>query len=370
MSILSEWHGEFVSQYLGRGEINGEDCNFEIGQKKDGSIVLYSTVEIRSAQENEAATIELAGIVENGIPVIAKGKVSSATTAPLAGSLCLARGPFEFTVGDADWARAHEIRFTVTNFLFCYSVGRTGELVNNPRRLDVNLDGKDVTFEKASQYDPVWSKVGLGQSTEITCELVVRVGRQTQDDIHRLSNAVCDLLSIGTGRIINWIYYEAYDCDGSLVYVYRQNRYTNRKAGSELIDFSKKRTAINFLEQCYPAYLRYNARHPGILHGIGRLLLDATAPEFKQTSALLVCAIVDALSKRDSSERDFRKRIEHLSKTYGVCLDDDEIDAFARSRDSLARHLSFCSHDGKSEYARCLSVLRRVVLGVLGYQGE
>ena len=147
--------------------------------------------------------------------------------------------------------------------------------------------------------------VGLGQGSEITCELVVRKGNQTRQQIHQLSYAVCDLLTIGAGRIINWICYKARDLNGALVYAYHQNRYTNRIAGSELVDFSDQRTAVDFLEQCYPEYRRYSARHPGMLHRIGRLLLDVSAPEFKQTSALVVVAMVDALSKQESSERDF-----------------------------------------------------------------
>ena len=101
--------------------------------------------------------------------------------------------------------------------------------------------------------------MSLGQGTEITCELAVRKGNQTREEIQRLSYAICDLLTIGSGRIINWICYEAREHNGALVYAYFQNRNSNRKAGSELIDFSDHRTAIDFLEHCSPAYRQFNA---------------------------------------------------------------------------------------------------------------
>ena len=370
MSILNDWYGECVSQYQGTGELNGKSCRFEIGQMKGATIVLYCSINIWSAHRNREAEIELAGSTDDGMPILAKGKVSNATTAFSTGSLCSARGPFEFTVGNDDWTRAHEIRFAVTNFRFCYSVGRTGELVNDLRRLEVTLDGIEVTFEKASQFDAVWSKVGLGQSTEITCELVVRVGEQTRDAVQQLSYAICDLLTIGAGRIVNWISYEAYDCDGSFVHAYHQNRYTNQRAGSEFIDFSKKRTAIDFLEQCYPAYRQYNARHPGMLHNFGRLMLDVSSPIFEETSCVILFSIVDALSKKDSTEKKFRRRLENLRKMYKICLDDSEIDAFIKSRNNLVHELSFLTSQGKAEYYSDWNMLRRILLSILDYRSE
>ncbi len=370
MSILSEWYGEFVSQYSGLGTLNGTDCSFEIGQMKDGTIVLYSSVDILSAHGRDEVAIALVGVGEDENPIVARGKVSTGDKTLSEGSLYVARGAFEFTAGKVDWSRVQDIRFSLTNFLFCYSVGRTGELVNNILRLGATLDGIDVAFEKTSQYDGVWSNVGLGQGTVITCELIVRKGNQTREEIMRLSYAICDLLTIGAGRIINWICYEARDRNGSTVYAYHQNRYTNRKAGSELVDFSDPRTAVDFLEQCYPAYMNYNARHPGMLHRIGRLLLDLSTPEYDQTSALVAVAIVDALSKKESDSNVFRERLNSLRNANNMWLDGAEIDAFIQSRNSLAHEFGFHTEDAEGEYFHILNLLRRLLLSILDYQFE
>ncbi|MCY4063423.1 MAG: hypothetical protein OXG53_13720 [Chloroflexi bacterium] len=370
MSILNEWYGEFVSQNSGQGKLNGAECSFEIGQMMNATIMLFCSVDIGSAQESEEAEIELVGIAEDGIPILAKGNVSAGGTTLSKGRLYIARGPFEVTVGDADWARTHEIRFAVTNFLFCNSVGRTGALVNNQRRLAVTLEGTDVSFEKTPQYEAVWSDVALGQSSEITCELIVKKGKQTRKEIHRLSYAICDLLTIGAGRIINWICYEARDHNGSTVYTYQQNRYTNRKAGSELVDFSNPRTVADFLEQCYPAYQQYNARHPGMLHNIGRLMMDVSSPIFKVTSSVILFSIVDALSKRDSTEDEFRMRLVNLRTMHKICLDDSEIDGIVKSRNSLVHELRFHTSNGMAEYYSNWNVLRRILLSILDYKSE
>ena len=156
MEILSEWYGDLVSQHHGEGTLNGLECEFEIGQMKCGTVVLYSTVDLRSATEADELEIELAGTTRDNVSIVAKGKVGTGSDPFSNGAFCFGRGPFEFTVGDINWNCVQEIRFSLTNFLFSFSVGRAGELVDNLVRLGVTLDGTDVTFEKTSQFDAVW----------------------------------------------------------------------------------------------------------------------------------------------------------------------------------------------------------------------
>ena len=73
-----------------------------------------------------------------------------------------------------------------------------------------------------------------------------------------------------------------------------------------------------------------------MLHRIGRLLLDVSAPEFKQSSALVVVAMVDALIKKESSERDFIQRFECLRRTYSNWIDAAEIHFLIQSKNSLS----------------------------------
>ena len=153
MSILSQLYGDLTSQFSGLGKLNGEDCSFESGQMKEATIILYCSVDIFSAQESKEVDIELAGIAEDKTPILAKGNVSAGSTTLSTGSLYIAKGPFEFSAGNADWSRVQDIRFSLTNYLFCHSVGRTGALVDNQPRLAVTLEGTDVTFEKTSHYD-------------------------------------------------------------------------------------------------------------------------------------------------------------------------------------------------------------------------
>ena len=278
--------------------------------------------------------------------------------------------PSIFSVGELDWTQVGEVRFALTNFLFSYALDRTGEFVSSADRLCVTLNDSDVVFEKVSEFDEVWSTVALGKETNVTCALSVDVGNQTREDVEALSYTICDLLTIGACQVINWIHYGACAHDGSLLYTCHQNRYTNRKTGSELIGFSDQRAAVAFLEGCYPAYQKYNARHPGLLHRVGRLLLDLSSPEFEQTSALVAVAIVDALSKQGSSDRDFRRRIEHLRGVYRVSLDDDDIDFFVKSRNSLVHEFTFRTKEATAEYFRIINILRKLLLGILDYRFE
>ena len=107
MSILNDWYGEFVGLYCGAGRLNGEICRFEIGQMKDGTIVLFCTIELRPPHGTETVEIELAGIAENEMSVYAKGKVSASNVPLGAGSFYVGRGPFDFFGGrtglDASW---------------------------------------------------------------------------------------------------------------------------------------------------------------------------------------------------------------------------------------------------------------------------
>ena len=379
MSELTEKYGKFVITYKGEGKLNQQECEFKVGQQPDGGIIAQCVLH-DWPKPVTAHGVELHGWAKD-IKIFGKGPLQKRTpkqkqTPNIDDSSqihCIDYGFQTLNVGEEDWSKAHSIRFAITNFLFCGNDEQAGGRSNCLNVLKLKLDGLNISFQKVASYDNVVNSVDRGEKTEVTCELVIEAASRSQKEIIKIADSICDLLTIAKGRKINWINYEVYDANSSIIFTSHQSQPTDPNNGYELIDFKWPRTAVTYLEQCYPAYKQFDLCHPTMLNRVATMIFDSNTTRFTLPHALVMFSVVDALSNKVSSNRYFRDRIRCLKTLYNVCLDEKEIKFFKESRDSVVHELKFCNSDINDmieEYEKCYHIFHRLLLRILDYQSH
>lgn len=365
MSELTDNHEKFVSLYEGEGKLNQQECEFEIGQRPDGSIIVDCA--FSDFPKTAIYGVELCGHTDKGLKVFGKGPPQKRPWSADHDTETYFSdyGFWILNVGEEDWSKAHSIKFAITNFLFCDNVGTYW-----CNALDLKLDGLNISFQKVVDYDEIYNSVVSGNKTEVTCELTIEAAGRSQKEIIKAASSICDLLTIAKGRKINWINYEVYDANLSIIFTSHQSRLTDPNNGYELIDFKRPRTAVTYLEQCYPAYKQFDLCHPTMLNGVATMIFDSNTTRFTLSRALVMFSMVDALSNKVSSNSDFSARIRCLKTLYNVCLDEEEIKFFKNSRNSVVHELKFHTNDTIEEYKKCYHIFHRLLLRILDYQSD
>ena len=405
MSKLHDQFGDLVVvyqccgtiKYQESGSTHQEKCTFEIGQAATGAIVIHINKFLRQMRQK----IELDGTIEDGRKLVAQGDVRridhiSSTQCFLHSEAPFhSNDPFHFTVGKLDWADVAQMKFAITNFLYCGNDADSNSWMTGIGRLNVRLNGTDVSIEKVENYTDVINSVGRGERTEVTSRLIIDVAGKSKDEILKLAHGICDLLTIGTGRKISWISYTVSNASVTDVYSFNEYRFTDMRSGRELIDFTDGKTIATFLEQCYPAYSTYDSKSPGMLHSVGLMLIDANSKGFMRTRALILFSILDAVSYTESNHITLKGRIRDIVDSYRVpiekcqakrcgrgcgtcqpkcdacknqCEAECEIGDFVDDRHSIVHKLQFPSSDEDKEYYKVLSVFHRLLLRMLGYE--
>ncbi len=365
MSELTDNHEKFVSLYEGEGKLNQQECEFEIGQRPDGSIIVDCA--FSDFPKTAIYGVELCGHTDKGLKVFGKGPPQKRPWSADHDTETYFSdyGFWILNVGEEDWSKAHSIKFAITNFLFCDNVGTYW-----CNALDLKLDGLNISFQKVVDYDEIYNSVVSGNKTEVTCELTIEAAGRSQKEIIKAASSICDLLTIAKGRKINWINYKVYDANSSIIFTSHQSRLTDPNNGYELIDFMQARTAVTYLEQCYPAYKQFDLCHPTMLNGVATMIFDSNTTRFTLSRALVMFSMVDALSNKVSSNSDFSARIRCLKTLYNVCLDEEEIKFFKKSRNSVVHELKFHTNDTIEEYKKCYHIFHRLLLRILDYQSD
>lgn len=375
MSELTEKYGKFVITYKGEGKLNQQECEFKVGQQPAGGIIAQYVLH-DWPKSVTAHGVELRGHTDKGLKVFGKGPYQNWLRRNHDTETHTIDYRFQtLNVGEVDWSKAHSIRFAITNFLFCGNDKQAGGRSNCLNVLKLKLDGLNISFQKVASYDNVVNSVDRGEETEVTCELTIEVAGRSQEEILEFARNICDLLTIAKGRKINWINYKVYDANSSIIFTSHQSQRTDpNNNGYKLIDFKRAQTTVTYLEQCYPAYKQFDLCHPTMLNEVANIIVDANTPRFFLNRALIMFSMVDALSNKVSSNGgDFTARIRCLKTRYNVCLDDDEISFFVKSRNNVVHELKFRNSDINDmieEYEKCYHIFHRLLLRILDYQSH
>ena len=392
MSNLAEMYGELHSVYRGEGKLNGNTCEFEIGQKPSGDI--YLCCHSQELLPESSGNIELIGTADEG-SVHVKGKVIMTTARGNYDYYYCNAGKFEMDVGELDWSRTHTAKFAITNFMF---VGNEKEEHSTEgwRRTDlkIKLDDVNMSFQKVEMYDSIIQSLKLNKNTEITCEVAIEVDNLAQEEVIEIVDRVCCLLTIARGTKINWISYKLCDADGIVLGEYFVPRKTRPYADIPLVKVDPADT-VRFLRQCYPTFVDENAHYH--FDDLGNFLADVHSRAFLETRCLLMFSVVEVLARRTSRNGNLRKVLRNYvdchelpiqkcqakkcgrkcdlceprcDRCHNQCEDSCEIGIFVNDRNKMVHEMEFSEAYKSEVYFRNLHLLHLMILRALDFRGE
>lgn len=389
MSQLVESYGDFHYIYCGSGTLNGNECEFELGQKSDGTIRVCCISDELWPETNQ---FDLEGIVDSTC-ISASGKTirtkSSATFSSESPNLSyyhyMSAGEFRVDLGDTSWLGAYSIRFEVVNFEFAGNEWINEAAGKERKALRFELDGTKFAFIPVEDYTAKIEALSARKGVEITCELEVEIGERSCDEIAQVVNAICSLLTIARGTKINWISYKLLDSDSELICHHCEPRITVPYTGVMLVkSIIIPKYTIDFLTQCFQTYQECNAKYH--FDDVANFLVDIHSRGFLETRCLLLFSVAEVLTRKVCDSRNARKRLrafvdEHdmpavrcAQKKCGLdgetCEETCEVGMFVSDRRDFVHFMQFQEDELHIGYYRNLNFLHRMILSALNFRGD
>jgi hypothetical protein len=324
-------------------------------------------------------------------------------------------GPSTLEVGSL--GQADTLRFGLANVAFF-----PADFTDNPSgfRRDQStfrLDGADVRVRLLDDHKERIAYLRRAETSLVTAEALfpASIGLGSAKTI---VGELCELLSIALGTSVNWLYCDARS-DGSPTSEYSLHYPAIAapfRGGQPLIDPRESQDIALFIEGCHEGYrqIRMEWDFGAVCHA----LTECRGTGFLDSRTLIAAALIDALSGREAKRRDatqivktsrgqrrrinkalreslvthlptatdlqvdeimahasqlwwtsIKRKIEMLADTLSVTITPSELTKFAKTRNRLAHYLRFDSEDRLNEHLLVLSILDRLVLGILGYRG-
>ena len=372
MSMLVDKYGEFDSVYRGNGTINNVNCEFEVGQQSDGTIILYCSTD-SVILDSESHDVELIGQTDRNKPISVIGTTMLENSSHIISMgkpmkyhwWYRSAGKINMGIGEFEWKNTNTIKFAVTNFVFW---GNEVEQIGNKAGLNtlkLSLDGIDLSFRQLDAYNDIKKSLESKKNTAVTCELIIDTSSHSQEEIFEYVDTICTLLTIARGKKINWINYALYESEKLPIFIEHQPRITSSYQGYELIDFQDSET-VSFLEQCYPTYKTLNSEYH--FDYVANILVDVHSRGFLETRCLAMFSIVEFLAREVKLYGSLKSKIKAFVNHHKIPVSKREIDFFVHSRTFLVHELKFDSNNPGDEYVKNLHFLHRLILGTLGYE--
>lgn len=309
------------------------------------------------------------------------------------------------------------IRIGITNLEFVGNKLR--ELPNGGGAWDIfsiNLEGNVIDIYEVQDYKNIMESIKNQKGVDVTSEAIITITSANDlDKILTHIDDLCKILSLARGTKINWIYYDCYDSKNEIVISSHQNRVVWQYAGLPLIDPRNPHDTVNFINQSFSTYLSLKndlekaietyldaKRETGYLE-IRALravvvleFLNSTYStrkdidiilkkcEFKKIRNSVKSLLADQLKALSLPEhllsdmeskigelnrRSFRTVLEIMFAEFGIVITKNELDKFINTRNSLIHKGEFVTKNAWQEYTFLISILDRVLLGMLNYTG-
>ena len=393
MSKLTDFYGEFRCLFRGVGKLNDQECQFEIGQQNDGGIMLHCHSDDPSLGND--GKIELTGTVDGQL-LHAKGKTIRNSRTGHFDHFYASAGTFELNIGDADWASASIVKFDITNFMFFGNEHLEDDHGRRISTLRMELDDVRLSFQHVDNYEFIEKSLKQDKDTQVTCQLSVEIGNQTQEKIFEVVDAVCSLLTVARGTKINWINYELIDAESNVLCHHFRPRITVPFAYIPLVKtVNAPEAIISYLNQSYATYKELNPHYH--FDHIGNFLADIHSRGFLETRCLLLFSVAEVLARADNNSGKLLSRLRDFVDKHNVpvqkcqvkkcgrgcgscepkckeckyrCEDDCEIGMFVKDRNGIVHKMRFPDDSITYGYYRNLHFLHRMILSALIYRGE
>lgn len=328
--------------------------------------------------------------------------------------------PSRLEVGTRSADGQSEWRFGIANLLFhppSEPGGPNGSADGGV--LALHLGPQIVRLERVTDYNDATADLKRRDAVRITADAHLS-GSVSFEDAEELIADLCALLSIAHGTLIGWVYCDQLTATGQRVYSLHHHSVTRPHNGAlPLISTTAPRDLSRFLERAFDPFR--TKREDWRLLGLSRAYADIRTTGFLETRCLQAGCLIDFITGREAEmagdmtvlpEAEFKARLPHLraalhrvlllafptlsegrasamaqnvsywnyrtfgqkieltAKRFGFILRSEQLKPVIATRNELVHRMRFqIEGDEWEEFARTLSVLDRLVMGLLEYSG-
>jgi hypothetical protein len=414
-------------------ELKALQCTFDLFQLMDGKMELRCEVPLMESLDHSGIGPEvellLNGFTDNGHPVNVKGpalqdsfsftvKTGYHIPEPAVIHYTI-QGMSAVQIGNPVWSGKTKLIFPLMNFEFL----GTEAIEVEPRKqtlalLPLSVANTTVLIRKHKDYDSRIKHLHSYGGSAITCQAEIEL--ESPDDLQDAQDIidnVCRLLSIASGTVVMWPYFEVIDADGTWLCTFHRGSVIRNFVTWSLIDPRQLSDVKVFVESTYDRFVELQSTHRMIQ--VVHAFTETRANNFLEARALTVVSIVDYLvgicakdlgedalvplatfekgkdiykdlvtkavetaypdlkkeikeilvDRSQANWLSYRRGLKLFRKQYHVPISPDEIERFVKSRNSITHNASFVSEDITREYFSMVHLLDRMLLALLGYRG-
>ena len=375
-------YGKLIREYEGDGYITLNSsqtckCYIKAVQLADGKVMASCILNNNQASlfkcfNNDDEVKSIRGITKENNEIIIEGNILI-TYFNLSDMVVLANS---MTLKKKARGELQSVRFGITNFEFLGNEWKEyGGCSGGRDILIINLLDIKIEIHIIQDYKLIMQSIKAQRGIDVTSEAIINVNsKHDLNSIIRIVDTLCKLLSFARGTKINWIYYNGYDANGDKILSYHKNSVNRQYTSLSVIDPRNPNETASFIEKVYNGYL--NSEN---LYGLDKAIeayLDAKSEAaYLESRALKAVVVLEFLKGKyaktnaELNRKSFGVILKAMFTDLDVKITMDELSRFINIRNSLVHEASFVTKDYWQEYTLLISVLDRIFLKILDYNG-
>ena len=299
------------------------------------------------------------------------------------------------------------VRFGLTNLEFLGTDSYTKQRPNGTQidclQLPFTIAGQQVTIRPLEDYRARVNAVKATKSVDVTSEAIIEVDSlDTRTEAPKLMDDLCLLLSLARGCRVQWIHYDLLSPEGEIVESYYRDAVTKPYSPLMLIAVNPPEDTKSFVEKTFDRFREQKERWE--LQKAIEIYIDAKLTQDSlELRGLKLAVLMEFLKGCYSRWREVRPvetpLFQHLMrlqarevwrsfkkcfcggnevpfrKTLQVMRSDLSLDIggdlgrFVRNRNKLVHRGRFTSTNSWQEYSFMMTLVGKVLLAILGYDG-
>ena len=375
-------YGKLIREYEGDGFITLDSsqtckCSIKAVQLANGKVMASCILNDNQASlfkcfNNDDEVKSIRGITKENDEIIIEGNILI-TYFNLSDMVVLANS---MTLKKKARGELQSVRFGITNFEFLgnewkeYGGGSGGRDI-----LVINLLDIKIEIHIIQDYKLIMQSIKAQRGIDVTSEVIINVNlKHDLNSVIRVVDTLCKLLSFARGTKINWIYVDGYNANGDKILSYHKNSVNRQYTSLSVIDPRNPNETASFIEKVYNSYLNSENLY-GLDKAIEAYLDTKSAATYLESRALKAVVVLEFLKGKHAktnaelNRKSFGVILKAMFTDLDVKITGDELRRFINIRNSLVHEASFVTKDYWQEYTLLISVLDRIFLKILDYNG-
>jgi len=396
MELDVSFFAPFIKTYTASGQIyktNGKifPCNFICGQTKDGNNICQCYIRDYQIEEESfdsfvRETIYVSGYTSSGEVIHLHNSKVISQKSRFIDSLITSSAD-NITIDYQIKSRPKEIKFFITNL----------DVLLIPK---INVDNYIIEIKAIDFSSDRFVKLRTTKKTDVTSVISIKLPNEsiTPDteigNVKKIITDICNLFSLTQGCKIQWLYMELYSDSGQLIEIYHQksNKSLSFSSKNEMLQIHRWDVVNSLINDCLNNYnvLVYDISFDRCIELYINALLENN---YDELSGLMLVAILDYIAgKMYPNVTSYPDKLKLLVKAINLDMGQDEITKMNLLRNKLAHESSYYNinepiirydHVKKQlltidiniesknmQYKFILSFISKIMLGLLGYNGE